>query len=505
MRTLLMFGALLSGCSTPAWAEPSPRSLDQALVDTLALGQNAGCGPAFGILDSQIAVDGLDRFLSDARPRLLGNELAAICGSSAVSSAASLGGSLGSLQTTKTVSQFRMARNRADSRLDASGKRAHLEQPILLAQLGGSASPITAGSAPGEQAGGGPGVFMHLDHERRNRATTALEAGYAGTVSEVLFGVDYAGRDRWVAGAWLGYRSAKAAYRRTDPLITGSALDASLQADICKVAAGGGLDDKGARLGAFAAQRFDAAFVDLGIQYSRRNHDYRRNVCTIEASGGAITPLAGSPSGFASGGVAIDDVYAGTLSGRSRLTEWALSARAGMDFGSDRFQWGPRLSLTVLRTAVDAFTETGRTSVTHTVTSNSGILVTDRKPGDPTGLELAFDPQRRTSVQSEAQLVAAYRHEAGFGTLVPRVSLSWLHEFKGERELVNVRMAQDYRASPTRFSFTTDAVDKNKGSVAFGLSLVAGPQFAADIEVSRLVADDRFDATRTSLQALWRF
>ena len=164
------------------------------------------------------------------------------------------------------------------------------------------------------------------------------------------------------------------------------------------------------------------------------------------------------------------------------------------------------MSLTYLRTTIGAYTETGRTSVTHTVSSNTpAVLRTTRAAGDPIGLELAFDRQRRTSLQSELQLVAAYRHQAAFGTVVPRLAVSWLNEFKGGRELVTVRMAQDRRADPTRFSFTTDAVDKSKGSFALGLSWLHGAQFTADIEVTRLVADDRFDATTVAVRAFWRF
>jgi outer membrane autotransporter protein len=133
------------------------------------------------------------------------------------------------------------------------------------------------------------------------------------------------------------------------------------------------------------------------------------------------------------------------------------------------------------------------------------ILQTTRAAGDPTGLELAFDRQRRTSLQSELQLVAGLRIDAGAGSFVPRVSASWLHEFKGQRELVGVRMAQDRRADPARFAFTTDSTDKNKGTIALGLSFVQGAQFSADVEVSRLVGDDRFDSTQVALQALWRF
>jgi len=494
-----------------AGAEPAPRSLDQALVEVLALGRANGCGPAFGVPDFGFSQSNLDAFLAAERDAgRIGKEIAAICGSSAVASAAALGGTLGSLQTTKTVSQFRAARNRADSRLDARGKRADLERPILLAQAGGSSTPL--GIDIGAPADGGLGLFIQASDERRDRATTALEAGYRANIGELVFGVDYVTRERLVAGAWVGYRRADADYRAAQVLIGGAnagfgdSLNGALQADVCKVGPGGGFDDKGARFGGFVARRFGGGFADAGVQFSRRNYGYQRNVCAIEGNSDAIVRSATSVSGFASGGIDIDDIYAGTIAGKSRLTEWGLSTRLGFDFGDDRFQWGPRVSLTYLRTTIGAYTETGRTSVTHTVSSNTpAVLRTARAAGDPIGLELAFDRQRRTSLQSELQLVAAYRHETAFGTVVPRLAVSWLNEFKGERELVTVRMAQDRRADPTRFSFTTDGADKSKGTFTLGLSWLHGAQFTADIEVSRLFADDRFDATTVAVQAFWRF
>lgn len=531
IKSSLMVGALLGGCWAPALAEPAPRSLDQALVDTLSLGNAQGCGAAFGIPDLSLIPayvglgqqEAVDTYLRDERlAKRLGNELAAVCGSSAVASAAALGGSLGSPQTTKTVSQFRMARARADSRLDSRGKRAGLERPVLLAQLGGGVgvarSDAAFGPAPQEA---GVGMFTQVSHERRERATTALEAGYKAGVGEVLVGIDYAAREPWVGGAWLGYRSTDADYRNVQLLLGGAnaGLGGSLsgnqggvsQAEVCKIAAGGGFEDQGLRLGGFVATRIGEGFVDVGLLFSRRNYSYRRNVCAIEADGSALVPDPLSVSGFRSaafvaGQGQVDDIYAGTVAGKTRLTEWGWSARLGFDAGTAQWLWGPRVSLSYLRTALGAYTETGRTSVTHRVESNNpAILSTTRTAGSPTGLELTFEQQRRTSLQSEVQMLAAYRHETGFGSLVPRVALSWQREFKGQRELVNVRMAQDFRANPTRFSFTTDGSDKSKGSLSLGLLLMRGPQLAVDLEVTRLLADDRFDSTQMALQAVWRF
>jgi uncharacterized protein YhjY with autotransporter beta-barrel domain len=491
-------------------AEPAPRSLDQALIDTLALGRAVGCGPAFGVPDFGFDQAALDTYLAGERDAArLGKELAAICGSSAVASAASLGGSLGSVQTTKTVSQFRMARSRADSRLNARGKRAGLDAPIRLAQLGGAGpSPIDL-SVPADDQD--VGMFVQIEHESRDRDTTSLEAGYRARIDDAVVGVDFAVPGDWTAGAWLGWHGTDANYRATSVLIGGGndgfgdSLDAATQAAVCRVGAGGGFDDKGARLGAYVARRFGDAFADLGVQYSRRDYRYQRNVCAIEGNRGPVVADPGSASGFASDGVPIEDIYAGTISGKARLTEWAVSARGGIDFGDERFIWGPRALLTYVHTTIGAYTETGRTSVTNTVESVTGILNTQRSAGDPTGLELSVGRQRRESLQSELQLVAALRHETALGTLVPRVSVSWIHEFKGERESVNVRMAGDLRPTPTYFSYTTDAVDRDKGMLALGLAWLRGADFAADIEVRRLVSDNRFSATSVGLRALWRF
>ncbi len=516
MRSKILFsaacGAAVAACWSQAAAEPTPRTLDAALVETLSLGNPAGCGAAFGLPAS--ATHDADLVALRVSGQLQ-RELVAICGSSAVTSAAALGGSLGSLQTTKTVSQFRMARNRADSRLDARGKRASLDEPNWLAQVSDRyAASSTPALAAQDAADTGVGVFVQLGNERRNRVNTALEAGYKASINEAVVGVDYATRDQLVAGLWVGYRGADADYRNAQALIGGgdaafrNSLDASTQAEICKLGPGGGFDDKGSRWGVFVAKRLGDAFADVGAQYSRRNYGYQRNVCAIEAQG-AITRDA-NPQPGDSGFVHVtptnklDDIYAGSIAGKASLTEFGFTGRGGVDFRTAQFQWGPRLALTYLRTALGAYQETGRTSVTNTVNSVGGIQTT-RTAGNPTGLELAFDKQHRSSLQSELQVQAATRYETGAGSWVPRVSAAWVHEFKGERQLVAVRMAQDLRAAPTRFSFTTDSVDKNKFQLALGLSLLRGPGFVADVEVTRLEGDQQFTSTAFTAQARWRF
>lgn len=513
----LAVGTALVGFGPPALAEPSPISLDLALGQVLSLGSAFGCSTPFGIPDFGFDQDAHDAFIADLRDTgLLGRELAAVCGSSAVASAAALGGSLGSLQTTKTVSQFRLARRRLDSRLEQQDKKSGLGRAIRLAALGEPVRPPltdTLGLEAAPQSG--PAVFGQVEYERRDRAVTDLEAGYEADIASALIGIDYATPDGVVVGAWGGYRRTNAGYKALslfvgDPDLS-SALDPALAQDICRVGPGGDFEDRGAQFGAYLGKRFGRGFADLAAQYSRRDYDYRRNICAIEAGGTDVVRDPASESGFESGGTDIDDIYAGTISGSTRLTEWSVSARAGYDFGNVRYLWGPRISITYLESKVRPFTETGRTSVTNTVEGegsdpNTGnkILITPRSPESPTGLELAFEEQSRTSLQTEVQLVAAYRFDTRFGTMIPRISGSWIHEFKADRDLVTVRMAQDLRATPTRFSFTTDRVDEDKGTIAIGLTAFIGRELTADIEVSRLVGDDLFDSTIIRALARWR-
>jgi uncharacterized protein YhjY with autotransporter beta-barrel domain len=513
----LAVGAALVGFGPAALAEPPPISLDRALGEVLALGNADGCSTPFGIPPAPdppfgFNQDDHDAFIANLRDTgQLGRELAAVCGSSAVASAAALGGSLGSLQTTKTVSQFRLARRRLDSRLEQQDKKSGLGRAIRLAALGEPVRPPLT-DIPGLETApqAGPAVFGQIEYERRDRTVTDLEAGYEADVASALIGIDYATPDGVVVGAWAGYRDTNAGYKALslfvgDPDLS-STLDPALAQDVCRIGSGGDFDDRGAQFGAFLGKRFGRGFADLAVQYSRRDYDYRRNICAIEAGGTDVTPDSDplNESGFQSGGVDIDDIYAGTISGSTRLTEWSVSARAGYDLGSDRFLWGPRISITYLESKVRPFTETGRTSVTNTVRANTSVLETPRSPESPTGLELAFDEQSRTSLQTEAQLVAAYRFETRFGTMIPRISGSWIHEFRADRDLVTVRMAQDLRATPTRFSFTTDRVDENKGAIAIGLTAFIGRELTADIELSRLVGDDLFDSTIIRALARWR-
>lgn len=501
----------LLGCTT-AVAEPPALSLDEALTTLLALGEPGGCGTDFtGTVPGTLTHDEYIGKLRDDRQ--LANALAAICGSSAVQSAAALGGSLGSMQTTKTVSQFRLARNQIDIRQRQRGKRFGLSNFADLANRDSPSKPVVIDAQRGNlQALNGIGFFVQGEIERRDRETTVLEAGYEGNVSQGLIGLDYLTKDGSLLGAWSSYSAVNAEYVGVKLTVKREGSEFSrdispaLLSDMCKISPGGKFSDDGTTVGAFFGQRYGSVFADVAARVSDRNYEMQRNVCTIEPHDPNL-PITRDGETFLNGDSVdkiVDDIYAGTIFGRTRLNEWSVSTRAGFDFGQDRFLLSPRVSITYTKTTIAAFSETGQASVANEVNSVGGLKTT-RNLGDPIGLELVFDEQTRASLQTEAQFVIGYRFTLAFGELIPRVSAAWIHEFQGERQLVTVHMAQDLRSSPKRFEFTADSTDKNKGTVAIGATFLVGTQFTADFAITSLVADSNFSSTTVTAQARWQF
>lgn len=341
----LALGAVWLGFNgAAALAQPAPLSLDQALKDTLGLETTAGCPPGFG--------DPVNN------PGNFGPQLTAICeprgGGS--TSAAALGGSLGSLQTTKTASQFRLARRRVDSGLRPLPKR-----PPGGKRFGLSGSTLLANPDQPSRLNNFS-VFTQLEYEWRDRARNPLEASYEAKISEGLIGFDFVMPNKLLVGAWVGYGNIGADYTGTN-LGTNQTIEPTDLFNLCgRLSVSGGFNDVGVKLGGFVAGRFGRGYGDVVGQYSNRDYDYHRNSCVIRAN----------------------KVFAGTLSGQTTRTEGSVSARTGYDFGNERFLWGPRVSLTYVTSKIDAFTEAGQASVV--------ILGPDGLPtaGNSTGLELAL-------------------------------------------------------------------------------------------------------------------
>jgi uncharacterized protein YhjY with autotransporter beta-barrel domain len=499
---------LPSYAQSTSTATPPPTQ-DDTVRFQLGIGNAAGCLPLLGIAaNDPNAFDKLTAALRNPNSGL-GNELKAICGPSAVISSSALGGGMQSLQPVKTVTQFRLARSRIDQRLASKPKPTPPRKPSKDAanwlEFQQTVNP-TAGLGPRS----GAGIFGEFELAGRNRADTIYESGYDSDVSSFSIGADYASSGGGIFGGWYGRASQDGAFTRFSPVFattgnenpqnTAVLNDPAVFTRVCGgLSTGGTLDQTANQLGGFAGYSNGRGFVDGTFAWTSRDHEYARNVCTIETQGLVkFNPATGVLSDDAH--AVVDDIYAGTLAGLSQIDETSFSFRGGTDFGNERVSGGPRAVFTVTRGTTAAYTETGRNTVANTVTFVNGDKIT-RTLGGPIGTELAFDEQTRTSVLLEAGGEFAVHA----GSVSPFFAAYWRHEFNGDFPVVTARMAQDRRTTPTILSFGFDAYDRDAFQFGFGANAIAGEQFVLRAEYTRLVSDSIFSGGTFSVQARVRF
>jgi hypothetical protein len=516
----------------------NPPTQDEQLRKQLALGDAAGCVSLLGLQPG----DDVDDELARLGPQI-GNELRAICGTSAVNAASSLGGGLNSLQATKTQSQFRLVRRRIDQRLrQQPPPKAPSRSARIFLQTPGSPS-LTYADTPFAASG----LFGEFEYERRDRVNTPYESGYESRVRGISVGLDRMFGSA-VAGGWISFTGVDADLTSSGVLIAspfGGAEDEQFRRLVddpnvlTRVCGGrpspGTLEQDTTRFGGFVGALLGGAgFVDASVSWARRTHDYARGICTIENQGqaafaadvafvdqnsnGIVDPgeIRPNPGGgllfqdsdddgtLGENESVFDDIFAGTLTGSTRLHELGFSVRTGADLGSGGWIVGPRVILTYARATTDSFIEAGRSTVANSVHPNSGPDV-QRTLGGPIGVELAFDEQSRYSLLLELGGDVGRQIGTPFGALVPFGSAYWRHEFNDERTIVTVRLAQDLRSSPTRFSFGTDAPDADTAIASAGLSALFGRRFALRAEYRQLLMDDLFDSNVFAAQARLRF
>jgi len=504
----ITLGALPSfGQSNTASAPPPTQ--DSTVRFQLGIGNAAGCLPLLGIAaNDPNANDKLTAALRNPNSGL-GNELRAICGPSAVISSSALGGGMQSLQPVKTVTQFRLARNRIDQRLTSKPKPTPPTPPRTPSknvaanwfELQQTVNP-TAGLGPRT----GAGIFGDVEFVGRNRTDTSYESGYESDVSSFSIGVDYGGRGGGVVGGWYGRASQDGSFTRFSPIFATTGNENPQNANVLNnpavftrvcggLSTGGTFEQTAKQFGGFAGYGGARGFVDGTFAWTRRDHEYARNVCTVETQGVVrYNPVTGVLSDDAH--AQVDDIYAGTLSGVSQIDETSFSFRAGADAGNGFVSGGPRVIFTVTRATTAAYVETGRNTVANTVTFNNGDQIF-RTLGGPIGTELAFDEQTRTSVLLEAGGEFAVHA----GALSPFFAAFWRHEFNDDFPIVTARMAQDRRTTPTALSFGFDAYDSNAFQFGFGTNAVARERLLVRVEYNRLVSDTIFSGGTFSVQA----
>ncbi|MDJ0863224.1 MAG: autotransporter outer membrane beta-barrel domain-containing protein [Gammaproteobacteria bacterium] len=152
--------------------------------------------------------------------------------------------------------------------------------------------------------------------------------------------------------------------------------------------------------------------------------------------------------------------------------EFSGLLQLGYDFSLRQFTFGPRLALDWKYTDIDSYTEKGST-----------------------GLELKYDDDDETSVQSRVGLQASMAISTRFGVILPQLNADWIHEFSDDRRSTSVQFVQDFRDNPGKFTFQNDSPDENFYELGASIALVLPRGFQAFANVRRIQEHQYFDST----------
>jgi hypothetical protein len=484
-----------------------PPTQDAQIRTMLGLGEAIGCIKLLGITttDQQTVAAAITA-------AKFGKELSAICGPSAVNSASSTSGGVVTIQAAKTVSSPRPSPKPQSRRSSATRPSRDLGF-LALMPASSPALQLT------DETVGGVGVFGGIQLDDRNRIDTPYESGYEATVKGFLGGVDYAS-DAVVAGGWVGTSRTQAEFPRFAALLSGTVnaatsgflSSASNLSAVCGgLSTGGGFEDRTTQFGGFVGSGLGGGgFVEGGVGWTRLEHAYDRNVCAIEGNNGAfkLGTVGQRQILQDENGNPIDDIFAGTISGLRLTRELSFSVAGGAQVGNQVISFVPRAELTVRRAASDAYVETGVSTAMGSPDPVTGVLTVTPNAGDkitftlggPTGLELAFDAQTRTSIVLESGGTISVRA----GRVLPYAGGFWRREFNDDFPVVTVRMAQDTRTTPTTFTFGQDASDRDSLLFRVGC-VVGGAKGTVRVEWARDTRNALFSGRSLSALAQVRF
>ena len=264
-----------------------------------------------------------------------------------------------------------------------------------------------------------------------------FEQGYNATIPSVTIGGGYAITEDLEMGLAFNYSNSSADFN-----------------------SGGGFDvDSYTPLLYVNYLPFDNAFVNLALSYTRQNQSNNRL---------AIAGLSGidlNPDGSRR-------PISRSTNGNVDANQYNLNLLSGYDFAVENVTIGPRFGVDARQWEMNGYQETSNT-----------------------GLELRYNDQYQTSVQSRVGLFASSAHSFDFGVLVPQISAYWVHEFLNGARTVNAHFVQttDFETS-SGFFFQTENPARNWAVIDLGVSLVMQKGLQAFVNFSTVQGNRNFES-----------
>lgn len=390
-RAALCFAVLASGAAGQAVAQADPRTLDGQYEFHLAHStercQNLGFErDDFGELVPGQAGPQLSGYCSGPPP---------VGGGSAPPNASG-GGTGAALGRGNGATEDAALRRRRDGIRDDGKDAASV-----------SATADATGGDMDLGHSGNASAFLSFDYERARQQRTHFEAGQRSDLFGATLGADYRFGTTGVAGAAIRY--------------------GELSGDF----AGEGGDfrsrNRGVSLyGSWFPGR--GLFVDATAGVDRKRMDTTRIVSLRKTVLGAP---GGPPNVFF-------DPPPAPVASDTDARESSAEIRAGYDFFAGVVTVGPRASLAMRRTEVDAFVERGNTP-----------------------MALAFDSQTQDSLRTALGVQGSRAFNVAGGVIVSQLNLDWVHEFEDDQRVVTAYFAEDLRPNRSQLRFLNEAPDRD--------------------------------------------
>lgn len=308
---------------------------------------------------------------------------------------------------------------------------------------------LSAPAEPAKPIGRKACLWTSVEFEDFDRDVTTFEDGYDSHIRRLMVGADYRFTDRILAGLAMGFSNWEGDFE------TGGNFDV----DSLGVIAYASL---------FARSGF---FVDATLGYTLS--DYNRTRIAEWVSSPPKGPVMGQNKG------------------NYDTNEFSATILADYPYAIGRFNIAPHVGFIYNYKKNDSYSEQGNAEVANPAL---GIV-----QGGPTGIELAFEEDSRTSVQSVLGMKATNTLRVGSAAIVPELFLNWHHEFQDDQRTIDVSFVQDNRPEPKVFSYDTQAPDRDFFILGLEVSTLFENGLKAFVAVRKLLGHDFYDSTAASI------
>jgi outer membrane autotransporter protein/uncharacterized repeat protein (TIGR01451 family) len=258
------------------------------------------------------------------------------------------------------------------------------------------------------------GFFATGNIGRGEARSNSASPGYDYDINGITAGIDYRLQDNWLLGGALGY----------------TRQDTDLADD------SGEVRFNGWSASAYSTYSFKQSwYVDGVLTYGHNQLSIDRVIrYTLDLPGGGSTSIDQLASGDPDGSL------------------FSAALTFGGDFHHQAWAFSPYGQVVYSRVDFDAYEESMR-------------------PGAGSGLALAVEERRITSLAGILGTRVSFNHSTNWGVVAPTASLEWNHEFRSDPTATIARFLYD--PTQTSFSVSGQSLDSDYLRLGVGLTLVA--------------------------------